>query len=755
MKMVNRSLLLSTALASVWSFCGVVSTAHAQDQGWGVTEVVVTAQKREQRLQDVPASVTAITGENLQVNRIQNVQDLDSVSPNLTITNIPAGNSSPVYSMRGVIGLGTAAGADKGVALYIDGVYIGTASGSAFDLADIERVEVLKGPQGTLFGRNSTGGAVSITTRGPRGEFHVKQEVTVGNYDQIQTRTRVDTPQIGPLSAAVTYAHSQRRGEIRNTGYGTIWNGTRDGLSSTLVAAKYLGSDDTDSWAASVRYDAGANFDLEYKFDHTHDDFTELGVGELGLLLPTIVAFNNQSGSPLVISPTRPNAVNNWATVPSTVSATGHVLTANWRLNESITLKNIVAYRKSSYFGPLNDLYGTGGLSAVSTAIATVPFFSVVTLSAGHDSQWTEEFQGDYDSKLLHLTTGGLWFHQKNSKGQAGTGYNSISFQAAPGFILPAPATATQQSDVTVRSYAAYAQGEFHVMDKLDAIAGARYTDDKKRGVDRTTPLGGDLNYDGNKWTYNLGLNYKPTGDILLYGKYSTGYISGGKLATLTYNPEVAKSLEGGLKADWLNRRLRTNLALYSAKYGNLQVAGSGLTFGVPAAAQVLINAGDATAKGFELETTAVPIRDVTLGANLGYLDFKYTRLDPRFAAAGNTIPTQRPKWTANLSAQYVTIPVVGDARITLRADANYRSAHDGGSIAAYRALTQIPKSWVINTRVSLDGFSLGGADASLAIWARNLTNEDGPRYILGPPVVAAASYERARTFGVDLTVEF
>ncbi len=744
------ALLGATALTSV------AMPALAQDDGSTLQEVVVTAQKREQRLQDVPASVTAITGENLAVNRIQNVQDLDSVSPNLTITNIPAGNTSPVYSMRGVIGLGTAPGADKGVALYIDGVYIGTASGSAFNLADIERVEVLKGPQGTLFGRNSTGGAVSITTKGPRGEFHIKQQVTVGNYDQIETRTRLDTPQIGGLSAAFTYAHSERRGEIRNKGFGTIWNGTRAGLSPTLVASKWLGSDDTDSYAAAVRYEVNSDFNLEYKFDHTKGDFTELGVGELGLILPTIVTFNNQSGSPLVISPTRPKAVNNWATVPSTVSASGHVLTANWRLNENLNLKNIVAYRKSRYFGPLNDLYGTGGLSAVSTAIATVPFFSVVTLSAGHDSQWTEEFQVDYDSKLLHLTTGGLWFHQKNQKGQAGTGFNSISFTAIPGYVLPIPANApTVQSDVTVRSYAAYAQGEFHIMDQLDAVAGARYTDDKKRGTDRTTALGGNLDYDGNKWTYNLGLNYKPTGDMLVYGKYSTGYISGGKLATLTYNPESAKSWEAGVKADWLNRRLRTNLALYSAKYTDLQVAGSGLTFGVPQASQVLVNAGDARAKGFELETTAVPIQSLTLGANVGYLDFKYTRLDPRFVAAGNTLPTQRPKWTANLSAQYVTVPVLGDARVTFRADANYRSEHDGGAILAYRSLTRIPKSWVINTRVSLDGISLGGAEASVAIWARNLTDEDGPRYILGPPVVAAATYERARTFGADLTVEF
>jgi len=138
---MKKSLLLCTALASIPALFGAASTAHAQDKAdWGVSEVIVTAQKRAQRLQDVPASVTALTAENLAVYRIQNVDDLDSLSPNLTITSVPAGNSVPTYSMRGVVAVGSAPGADKGVALYIDGDYIGSASGSSFDLADIERI---------------------------------------------------------------------------------------------------------------------------------------------------------------------------------------------------------------------------------------------------------------------------------------------------------------------------------------------------------------------------------------------------------------------------------------------------------------------------------------------------------------------------------------------------------------------------------------------------------------------------------------
>lgn len=739
---------------SVGGLIAISSPAFAQaENSGGLAEIVVTAQKREQSLQDVPTSVSAITAESLEINRIQNVADLDSVSPGLTISSVPAGNSSPIYSLRGVLGLGTAPGADKGVALYIDGVYIGAASGSSSDMADIERVEVLKGPQGTLFGRNSTGGAVSITTRGPAGEMAFKQKFTYGNYDQFQSVTRFDTPQIGPFSAAFTYAHSERRGEIRNLGAGTTWNGLTSGLSSRLVSPKYLGNNNSESFAASLKAELTPDFELLYKFDASKGKFTEQGVGQVGPHpIPAVNALNAGSGNPLFISRTRPDAVNNWATVPSRVTAEGHVLTATWQVSDSIRFKNILAYRTSSYFGPLNDLFGTGGLYAAPN----VPFVTVVTLSAGEDEQWSEEFQFDYDSELFHVTAGGLWYDQKNNKGQAGTGFNSINFTTIPGFVLPLPANApTQQSDVDVRSWALYAQGEFHVTEAIDVVAGARYTDDKKRGIDRTTPLGGNLDYDDSRWTYNLGVNYQPSRELLLYAKYSTGYISGGKLATLTYAPETAKSWEAGVKADWLDNRLRTNLAVYSVKYANLQVAASGLSFGVPQASQVLVNAGDAKAQGFELEMTAVPVDSITLGANVGYMDFKYTSLDPAFEASGQTVPSQRPKWTVNMSAQYDSPPVVGDAYLTFRADANYRSAHAGTAYTAYQAVGWLPSSWIVNGVVSLNDISFDGANLKVAGWVKNLFDEDGIRYALTQPFSAAGTYTRARTYGVDLTLEF
>jgi iron complex outermembrane receptor protein len=749
---MKKDLLLCTALVAVPALLGAAPAAKAQEQEeWGIEEIVVTAQKREQRLQDVPASVTALSTESLAVARVQNVSDLDSLSPNLTIQTVPAGSGVPVYSMRGVIASASAPGADKGVAIYIDGVYLAAGSGSTFNLAEIERVEVLKGPQGTLFGRNSTGGAVSFTTRGPAGEFDLKQEVTVGNYDQIRTRTRIDTPRFGPFSAAVTYTHAERRGETRNLGGGTVWDYSRVGGPAAMVSPMWLGNNDTDSWAASVRFEASADFDMVYRFDHTDQTGSEVGVGVTRVILPTLINLNAANPRPTVPSLTRPDAVNNWHVTDNRMKAEGHVLTTSWRATDQINVKNIVAYRTNTYSAPGSQLDGLGGLFAAPNT----PFMGIVTHSAGADEQFSAELQVDYDSDFMHVTAGGLWWRHTAQKGQYGTAANSDAFRAYPNFVVQPPTFPARQNRVTTKSKAVYAQGEFHVMDQLDLVLGGRYTHDEKFGVDLSLPAPDPIDFSKGEWTYNVGANYKPTDNVLTYVKYSTGYISGGELSTLEFRTERAKSWEAGVKADWLDRRLRTNLAVFSAKYADLQISGPGTLYGVPQAAQVLVNAGDAKAKGFEVETTFVPIERLTFGANLGYLDFKYGRLDPRFVAAGNTVVAQRPKWTGNLSAQYVTAPVLDDARLNLRVDANYRSGHNGSANPTLRDWSYIPKSWTLNSRIALEDIDIGGHKATVALWGRNLLDEDGLRYAVSLGPVVSASYEDARTFGLDLTFDW
>jgi iron complex outermembrane receptor protein len=785
------------ALAGVWA-----ATASAQ-QATRLEELVVTAQKREQRLQDVPVSVTALSTESLVANRVTNVRDLDAVVPNLTIRTIVGGNGLPSYTIRGLVSLGSALGADKGVAFYIDGVYIGSANASEFELAEIERIEVLRGPQGTLFGRNSTGGAISMTTPNPTGELGVRSRVTLGNRDQIRTSATINLPTMGPFTALVSLTHSEQRGDIRNLGGGTAWDFTGAyNRPVTLVSSKYLGGSDNNSVAAKVRFQPNDAIDVLYKFDLTKQTMSSAGVGIIyaGPVVRALMAAQTNQALVTPLQGKRPDAVNNAATTPSRTKNYGHSLTATWRANEAITVKNVAAYRYMLWDAPFVDFSGAGGLintgspafigvlgPALAASTVGAPVVLQTAATTGHDLQWSDEFQVNAETRLATLTAGLYYYEQKSIRGPGGVSSGlgrarSATFGVYPGYAVPFAGqpirTQGRESTVYTFSRAAYAQGEFHVLPQLDLVGGARYTKDVKKGIDQSLMSGAanpgpiPIYFRKGKWTYNVGANYKPTSDILVYGKYSTGYISGGSLAGIIYNPETAKSLEGGVKADWLDRTLRTNLAVFDVKYSELQVATSGnaLTPPQPAVTQALINAGDAKAKGFEFEGTYIPIRQVSLNTGIGYTDFKYTRIDPRVITGNQSyMIANRPKWTWSLSGQFTSDPVFQDAYLVLRADAAWKSKSNGSSAvpltnatftaaeqAAFVAAQRIPAYWLVNARAAMQGIKLGTADATLALWARNLFNDRSKSYT---PAIGnffiAANFEAARSFGVDFDLSF
>ena len=228
-KAAGSTVAIAAALLIAGSASAEQSEPQAQSEFSGVQDIVVTAQRREQRLQEVPVAITALTSATLQTNRITTVRDLDSISPNLTVRQIVGGGQLPSYSMRGVVSIGSSIGVDRGIAVYVDGVFLGNAQGQIFELGDIQRIEVLRGPQGTLFGRNATGGAISITSGDPKGELGGRATISYGNYNQFRAVGHLDTPQFGDFSASFNYVHSQRKGDIKNLGAGTVWDFTAVG----------------------------------------------------------------------------------------------------------------------------------------------------------------------------------------------------------------------------------------------------------------------------------------------------------------------------------------------------------------------------------------------------------------------------------------------------------------------------------------------------------------------------------------------
>lgn len=235
---MTRQAILTTSSFIVTAIASGQVWAQQAESGGGLEEIVVTAQKREQSLQDVPIAVTAITQDTIQANRIVSVNDLSSIAPGVTVKPSPGGSSVPVFTIRGQSSFGVVPGSDKQVSIYIDGVYVSSPRGSIFELPDIQRIEVLRGPQGTLFGRNATAGAISITTRDPTGEARIKAEGTVGNRDGYRVRMTADLPQMGSFSAFGSFVRNYRHGEVRNAAAGLIWNRdpTRDGREKVAGA---------------------------------------------------------------------------------------------------------------------------------------------------------------------------------------------------------------------------------------------------------------------------------------------------------------------------------------------------------------------------------------------------------------------------------------------------------------------------------------------------------------------------------------
>ncbi|HKX77313.1 MAG TPA: TonB-dependent receptor [Novosphingobium sp.] len=775
-------------------------------------DIVVTAQKREQLLQDVPVAVSVVTQESLQANRIVNIRDLDGLTPGLSVRKQSGGNALSSFSMRGILTSGDAPARDRGIGMYIDGVYIGNAFGSMMSMPDIAQIEVLRGPQGTLFGRNSTGGAISITTREPDGKFRFKQGVTLGNYHHIRSVTSVSSPQIGPFSVLGSFVYSKERGDTRNIGGGTRWDFSQlFGRPVFKTAVNYLGGNESKSAFAAAKADLG-EFKLVYRFDFTRETSSApaQGIAYLSPAYRDLIA--NQPNQAILpkVTKGRPKEVNNWANVPSDLKVYGHSLTATWDVSDAIQIKNVAAHRKTRVWAPSSDASGMGGLINTGSAylIARInpasadaavgsPLLINTSAQDNRFKQWSNELQLDLDTDPFHLTAGALYFQQnaffggygeENSVGLLRNGSFVVfpNFQQ-PGTVPPPALTGGRRTFVKTKSYAAYGQIEFHLRDDIDLVGGIRYTKDRKTGVDRSVRSSSNANefpidYTGSKVTYLVGINYKPTDDMLFYGKLSTAYISGGVSSTIPFDPETAKSFEAGIKADWLDGRLRTNLALYTAKYGNITT--TPLTSSIPAYAfliplgvgTVTTNTGAARAKGFELETMFAPSDRLLLSANLAYLDFHYTSLAP--VVTQGTLDYQvvnRPKWTSALSAQYTSADLSSDGmHLIARVDATWRSlqhgtavvplpgnANAGGAaftlaeVETYRKAADIPAYWIVNGRIALNDISLAGVKGTVALWGRNLFNDKSGPFPIGFTTHVTAMYERARTFGVDFQIEF
>jgi iron complex outermembrane receptor protein len=738
----------SAASAQTSTSAPTTGPAAAPAQNEGIADIIVTAQRREQKLQDVPIAVTAVSGNTLTANGIKTVVDLTGVVPGLYARPNAGGLASPSFALRGVQSASSSSSQDRETSIYLDGVYLGSSRGNIFDIPDTERIEVLRGPQGTLFGRNATAGAISVVTRNPTGKFGATQEFTYGNYNQFRTRTSIDFPAMGPFSAYATYVHDERDGDTRNTGAGTTFDRSTAlapgfGVSSS---PKTLGGKNINEFFAAVRFEPSSDFKMTYKFDSTsgsqaQDVRTVTAINPnsfVGNLLEQVLAAQPAGGGafgPVYVNSgdRRPDAYNNAWTQNGHIFAQGHSLTTEWQVTDHLSLKNITAFRRDQVYGPatvsgLSGLQFTQGAVlpyAVFAAASSVPGFAglpppfqgaiIGQFAAGlqpsvgqyfaayegnnygRQHQFSSELQAFYTSSLMNLTVGALYFQAKEiGSGVPGEPAN-FAFQPVPTKI---PLGGVVEDRASTKSYAAYAQADIHITDKFDLQVGGRVSHDNKQtsltqgGVFTGGQITGATVISGvytlTKPTYSVALNYRPVPGTLVYIKTSTAFLSGGAVGDVIFKPEYVRSYEAGVKADLFDRRLRVNVAIWDARYDGLQQAQAGTTVGHPNIGALAVNTGTVNARGVEAEITAQPIDGLTLGGNIGYTHDKLSNISPLLLLKQTRYELAGvPSVTGGVYAQLITKPVFDEATMLFRIDALYQGRYR--SITDPDVATHIP----------------------------------------------------------------
>ena len=665
------------------------SNAQQPDSGpIAIEEVIVTAERRTANLQDVPVSMSSFSRDELLSLQVNDIGDLQSLVPNLSI-HVGDANNAVVY-IRGVGQIDSVAFFEPGVGIYLDDVYLGRAQGAFLDVLDVERIEVLRGPQGTLYGRNTVGGAVKYVSAAPTDEYSAELSATVGNFNQLDYKLSLS----GPIS------------EDRLLGRLTVAQLTRDGYSENLFDGEDDGDRDTLFARGVLKYLPTDSVTIQLSADYTEADpdrsRTPSKVTPINIL--TVDPFTFGTSVQAFDADTDPFVVNaDFNTVEQT-EASGTDLNIAWEISDDLTFKSISSARQVDYGAEL-DLDGT-----------PINAFGIFYFS--DQEQVSPEFQLSYDADRLSAVGGVYYFNEDGTTFDGGVFGN---------FLI----ALSGESQFSTDSFAAFGQLDYAFNDRLTGIFGVRYTDEEKNyarqaedfdltalagiEIDATTfavsynnpsllnPGSTDLAIgrgagvprpganpdaaDFDNVSFKAGLKYQLSDDAQAFFTVSEGFKSGGfngRVADgqlVPYDEETLLSYELGVKSQWLENRLRLNGAIFHTDYDNLQVSSfeasaDGSTF-IP----VFTNAGAATISGLELELTALVSDRLSITANIGYLDGDYDEFlaepDPVSGQVRDVSDEREivnsPEWDTFLGLSYA-MPLGTAGDVTFAANWGYRS---------------------------------------------------------------------------------
>jgi iron complex outermembrane receptor protein len=613
-------------------------------------EIVTTAERRSSNVQDVPLAVSTFTADEIDRRQITGTLDLIQNVPNMSGSHNVSLGGSNTYFLRGIGNAESIATFDVPIGTYIDEIYISRQNQNQVRLFDVENLEVLRGPQGTLFGRNTTGGAIVTTSKKPTDEFSTEIEGGAGSYERYFLKGTLNTPITDKLYTQFN-------------AFGVSEDGWMDGVNTddTYNGEKAWGVRGASRW---VPTDA-VTWDLSLQYSDTE-------VQAIGTAASTGAGVPNPK--PSTGDFTKNQTLLGDCNGPESDASGLTAPVCSFNKMEALLVASNVAWDT----GPVTINFITGwydleqNYSADFFDNSTVPFGGAlgdtfIIANNGRHKQFSQEIKltGDFADGAVNYVGGLFYMNEDNT-----TNFTDwVNFGAIVPFNIRTPL------ENTTESYALYGQFDWNVTDKLGLLAGGRWTDEEKdfsidgilSGVPVTDAdvLAADipLKQSEDRFTYKLGLDYQFTDDIMAYGTYTTGFKSGGWNARGStaaelkdFGPEDVISYEAGLRSEWLNNRLRTNLTVFLAQYEDVQIAttesdgGDGNLF-------ITTNAGDSEVKGLELEVAASVTDDLRLYGSVGLMDGKYTRLSDGGVAAGIGPDLARtPDATANIGADY-TVP--------------------------------------------------------------------------------------------------
>jgi iron complex outermembrane receptor protein len=726
-------------------------------------EILVTARKVQEQLQQVPISITALSAEAIKQHDIVTLDQIRDLVPNLDVGVTAGSTTAANIYIRGVGTYDYQIYTDAPVTTYIDGVLNARPDATLFEVADLERVEVLRGPQGTLFGRNTTGGAISLITKGPSDQAAVEQRLDYGTYNDLDSRTIINTGELGDsgFKAKLMFTHHQRDGYVSN-----LDAGAEDGDPGSL---------NSNSLWFSLHGDLSSNLHLDYRADYTDHDAQE-PFSQVIAAAPDVLTYFSKSpsygGDPFNYNPYVRLSSAYAGDQPADHSLFGgHALTAQYDVNPALSFKDILGYRSTSVDEYIN-ISGQGNLRGLvlnpvtdTTSVEPVTPFNLPE-NTSRDHQISNELQALGTAGEFKYVGGLYFFYEK------GNLWNPDLFT----FVLPGGDLGINEETIrnvpalTTHSYAAYAQTSYRpaaLGDKLELTVGGRLTHDEKE-INEDSSFNGvptDVRNQSHSWHNASGLfsaSYQWTPDVMGYARVSNAYRAGGFVPNTYgfYDPEKDVSYEAGLKSDWLDKRLRVNASVFKTNYTDLQVQNT--INGLP----VITNAGHATYAGGELEITAVPTENLQLLANIGYVDPKYqTYILVSPSGVAENVANQAQfagvsKINANVGAQYA-IARMSAGNLSGRLDCSYRSRKVWFPLDSqnpYNEVIAARQHENLKARLTLDDIPTGSRFKLRAeVYGANLLNEK---------VVAAGNdfgslgfgtvvYEEMLTVGISLTADF